>query len=268
MIVAVYFSPTGSTKTVVQHVAARLSERLATCFRLQPYTLPSDREAWQPFEPDDIALWASPVYAGRVPNKTLDFVRQHLHGKGNKGIAISVFGNRNYDNALAEMCQIMTEGGIIPTAAAAIVARHAFAPDTIAQGRPTEQDYAEIDTWIDAIELSGTVSVPGSTENGYYQPLKADSTPANFLKAKPQVNEYRCMVCGKCKRACPMGSIEITYKGPEFHGICIKCQSCIRRCPEQALTITDEDFLSHVEMLKNSYSRPAQNHFFLSKEDK
>lgn len=265
MIVAIYFSPTGSTKAIVEHVAEHLARRFSTTFRLQPYTLPTQRDQWQPIAPDDIVLWATPVYAGRIPNKTLDFVSQHIQAQGNKGIAIAVFGNRSYDNALAEMCQLMQQGGITPVAAAAVVSRHAFAPKEIGQCRPNVQDYSEIDTWADTIDLQRTqsVEVPGDPTQGYYQPLKADLTPALFLKAKPQVNDDRCMRCGRCQQFCPMGSISITSQGPQINGICIKCQSCIRRCPEDALSFADPDFLSHVAMLKEHHSAPAANEFFL-----
>lgn len=263
MIIGIYFSPTGGTRAIADHACHTLSQHLGTPYRLQSYTLPAERENRQPIATNDIVVWASPVYAGRVPNKTLDFIGQLMRGSGNKGIAIAVFGNRNYDNALAEMCQLMAEAYITPVAAAAMVSRHAFAPTEIATGRPNEHDYAEMDAWLTHIDWEKTAQVPGSTANGYYQPLKADGTPANFLKAKPVLNESRCMLCAKCKRACPMGSIEITYKGPEFHGLCIKCQACIVRCPEQALSFADEDLASHVEMLRKNYATPSkENKFF------
>ena len=91
----------------------------------------------------------------------------------------------------------------------------------------------------------------------YYTPLKVDGTPARFLKAKPQTDQDKCTHCGLCVRACPMGSIDESTM--EAAGVCIKCQACVRRCPQGAKYFTDGDFLSHVAMLEQNYSKRAEN---------
>lgn len=263
MVVGIYFSPTGGTRRIAAYVSRMLAHRLDTDYRLQSYTLPAERTNWQPIDSQDIIVWASPVYAGKTPNKMLDFATQALQGHGNKGIAIAVFGNRDYDNALAEMTAIMCQGGITPIAAAAIVDRHVFAANDIASDRPNDNDFNQINNWIESIDLNTeqVVSVPGSADAPYYRPLKNDRTPANFLKAKPQLNVSRCHSCGQCQHVCPMGSI--TFHGtPDFGGICIKCQACIQTCTSQALSFNDPDFISHVDMLCEHHSHPAANSFF------
>ena len=44
-------------------------------------------------------------------------------------------------------------------------------------------------------------------------------------------------------------------------GICIKCQACIRRCPQDAKYFDDKDFLSHVDMVRDNFTRRATNKF-------
>lgn len=264
MVIGIYFSPTGGTRAIADHAVQRMAQRLGTTYRLQSYTLTSEREAWQPIAPGDFVIWASPVYAGKTPNKMLDFVRQAIQGHGNKGAAIAVFGNRNYDNALAEMTAIMARGRITPIAAAAVVSRHPFDPQQIGHGRPSPDDYRQIDNWIDTIDLSKStpVPVPGDAAQGYYQPLRADGSAANFLKAKPQIDIEKCSRCGICATVCPMGSIAMTDGTPSIQGLCIKCHACIRHCPTLAAAFSDADFLSHVQMLRRHTQRPAQNAFF------
>lgn len=87
--------------------------------------------------------------------------------------------------------------------------------------------------------------------------LKADGTPAKFLKAKPLTDWDRCTRCGLCASVCPMGSIEA--ETAEAVGVCIKCQACVRRCPAQAKHFEDADFLSHVAMLEQNYTRRGEN---------
>ena len=46
-------------------------------------------------------------------------------------------------------------------------------------------------------------------------------------------------------------------------GVCIKCQSCVRKCPHGAKYFTDEAFLSHIAMLEQNFTRPAENAVFV-----
>ena len=94
----------------------------------------------------------------------------------------------------------------------------------------------------------------------YYVPLKVDGSPAKFLKAKPKTDASKCDQCGICYRVCPMSSIsEDDYS--DVVGICIKCQACIRKCPQGAKYFDDEDFLSHVAMVRENFTRRATNKF-------
>ncbi|MBR6014779.1 MAG: hypothetical protein IK059_01725, partial [Firmicutes bacterium] len=131
---AVWFSPTGSTKLITEYVAKSLAELLGVPMRSSSYTLPKDRDvaigcsrsegntedivmgnkltdgddlsapfgkenAHRPlFLPGELVVWGTPTYAGRIPNKTLDFVSTALTNSdfaGNVMIPIAVYGNRS-----------------------------------------------------------------------------------------------------------------------------------------------------------------------------
>ena len=273
-----YFSPTGGTRQVAQHLAERLGALLHAEVEYHSYTLPREREALPVFDADDIVLWATPVYAGRIPNKTLDYVRaaithsshQALKPSGIKSIALVTFGNRAYDNALAELVGLMEEGGMKPVGAAAMVTRHSFS-DTLGAGRPNEEDLAALDRFAEQLAAklsifnsqSSILKVPGEAHpEKYYTPLKTNNAPAGFLKAKPSCNPDRCTRCGKCLEVCPMGSIEANDGIPAFDGICIKCQACRRICPTGAIAFTDHEYLSHVAMIERTFAAPKKPEFF------
>lgn len=275
-----YFSPTGGTRQVAQHLAERLGALLHAEVEYHSYTLPREREALPVFDADDIVLWATPVYAGRIPNKTLDYVRsaithsshQALKPSGIKSIALVTFGNRAYDNALAELVGLMEEGGMKPVGAAAMVTRHSFS-DTLGAGRPNEEDLAALDRFAEQLAAklsifnsqSSILKVPGEAHpEKYYTPLKTNNAPAGFLKAKPSCNPDRCTRCGKCLDVCPMGSIESNDGIPAFDGICIKCQACRRCCPTGAIAFTDPEYLSHVAMIERTFAAPKKPEFFCS----
>lgn len=266
-----YFSPTGGTLKVLRSFAEPLAMLLHADVEYHPYTLPQEREALPVFDKDDIVVWATPVYAGRVPNKTIDFVRQALHGVGNPSVAIATFGNRAYDNTLAELVGAMRDGGMRPVGAAAVVTRHVFS-DTLGAGRPNACDLECLDDF--AVQMAGSILaaqrgpvpeliVPGEAHpEKYYTPLKTNNAPAGFLKAKPSCDIHRCTRCGRCKDVCPMGSIGDRDGVPSFDGTCIKCQACRLECPAGAIAFTDPEYLSHVEMIERTFAEPKRSKFF------
>ena len=266
-----YFSPTGGTLQVAHRLAERVGEALHASVEYHSYTLPQERGKLPLVEAADIVLWATPVYAGRIPNKTLDFVRNAIKGRGNPSVALVTFGNRAYDNALAELVGLMHEGGCHPLGAAAVVSRHAFS-DTLGADRPNEEDFSALDRFADQLaekiskfEIQNSqLLVPGESHpEKYYTPLKTNSAPAGFLKAKPSCDSDRCTHCGKCMEVCPMGSIAVSDSIPTFDGICIKCQACRRICPTGAIVFTDPEYLSHVAMIEQTFAEPKQSEFFI-----
>ena len=146
--------------------------------------------------------------------------------------------------------------------AAALVCRHAFS-QVVGAGRPDETDQAQIADFAAraAAKLSGNALPPLELDRSeigpYYTPLKEDGTPAKFLKARPLTDWSKCSHCGVCARSCPMGSID--RETMEAIGLCVKCQACVRKCTRRAKFFEDADFLSHVAMLEQNYTRRAEN---------
>ncbi len=280
---AVFFSPTGTTKEITTFIAGKLAAGLNVPLLQSSYTLPKERELFiseAHFMPGELVVWGTPTYAGRIPNKTLDFVTSILTGdpagqnSGNLMIPVAVYGNRSFDNCLAELAGLMQKGGSIPFAGIAAPSRHTFS-SVLGAGRPDSADYQKLEAYCDRIlarlrNIGPSANIPefpGEAEpEKYYTPRRADGEPAKFLKAKPQVRTDKCNGCGTCEGVCPMGSISMGGEGlaeaqpqpqsqPQFEGVCIKCQACIRSCPEGALYFDDPDFLSHVEMLEQNFTK-------------
>ncbi len=263
---AVYFSPTGGTKTAATLLAGMLGERLGLPVEEIDFTSPAARESTYHFGVSDLVVAASPVYAGRMPNKIMPDWKRCFCADGAIAVPVVVFGNRSYGGALTELRVILQEAGFRVIAGAALVSRHAFT-DALASGRPDDADREEICAFADGVALKvrklqegdETVQLPALSEEDippYYTPLKEDGTPAKFLKAKPETDADKCDLCGICMEVCPVGSINDKMQA---EGVCIKCQACVRKCPEHAKYFTDGDFLSHVRMLEKNYTARAQN---------
>ena len=260
-IYAVYFSPTGGTQKIAESLSNDLSQLLHIPFQKIDFTILTNRQTRYDFDSDSLVILAIPVYAGRIPNKLLPDLERCLNGSGKTAIIpISVYGNRNYDEALREMLILTEKNGFIPIGAATMISQHAFS-SLIAKDRPDFSDFQALTDFSNKIagkilnnqELTGITYDRDTPIGPYYTPLKSDHTPARFLKAKPVTDMDKCNNCGICVRKCPMGSISADHVADVF-GICIKCQACVKFCPAHAKYFTDADFLSHVEMLEHTYT--------------
>lgn len=269
-IFAVYFSPTGGTQKIAEALSDNLSQLLHIPFQKIDFTILANRQLRYDFDANSLVILAVPVYAGRIPNKLLPDLERCLNGSGKTAIIpISVYGNRNYDEALREMLILVEKHGFIPIGAAAMISRHAFSTH-IAKNRPDSLDFEAMTDFsnkmavkiLNNCELTAITYDRDTPIGPYYTPLKADHTSARFLKAKPITDKDKCNNCGICVRKCPMGSISADDVA-DISGICIKCQACVKFCPTQAKYFTDTDFLSHVEMLENTYTDRKEAKFLV-----
>lgn len=92
---AVYFSGTGTTEKVVTRMAKIAAEDLGAEYKTFCFNLPKDREGELSFGPGDLVIFGTPVYAGRVPNLLLPYIRDKVKGNGALAVPVSLFGNRN-----------------------------------------------------------------------------------------------------------------------------------------------------------------------------
>ena len=264
-----YFSATGNTDKTANTIADALARRLEVPAERVSFTRPGEREKEYSFTEGDLVVVASPTYAGKLPNKILPDFQGNLHGCGALAVAVVTFGNRSYDNALAELCAVLEGDGFHTVAGAAFACRHAFT-DALADGRPDWDDKRAMETFAGQIadkvksltELPAPVAVPGDAAAPYYVPKGTDGQPAKFLKAKPQTDLGKCTDCGACARFCPMGAIDPEHPAL-VPGTCIKCHACVRKCTKHAKYFDDPAFLSHVAMLEQNFTEPKENAFFL-----
>ena len=268
---AVYFSGTGTTERTVTHIAGELARLLAAPCRSLDFTRPQARQQELNFCQSDLVVLGTPVYAGRVPNVLLPFLREKVRGGGALAVPVVLFGNRNFDDGLIELRNILTEDGFMPVAGGAFVGEHAFSR-TLGAGRPNGDDLAEMDAFARraAEKVTALTAVPaepvavwGETPiRPYYTPRDRHGNPINILKVKPKTDMDRCGGCGLCAARCPMGSIDPADVS-QVTGICIKCCACVKGCPAEAKYFDDAGYLYHKSELEEVYARPAANEVFL-----
>lgn len=248
---ALFFSPTGTTERVVTAAAETAAEALHIPVVRCDITPLSMRKAGKQFGAGDLVIAGTPVYAGRVPNVLLNDLKL-LAGNGALAVPVVCYGNRNFDDALVELRDILEDGGFHTVAAGAFIGEHSFS-NVLAKGRPDADDLCkardfgnEIGRRVEALECPfAPVAVPGTPKpyRGYYKPRDRQGNFIDIRKVKPLTGES-CDDCGLCAAVCPMGSID-SEDVRQVKGICIKCGACIKKCPKQAKYYDDAGYLYH-----------------------
>lgn len=270
-VCAAFFSATGTTKTMVTTIANELASKLGVSCEQFDFTLPSARLKVKSFTPDTLVVLGTPVYAGRVPNVLLKYLVT-VQGNGAIAVPVVLYGNRNYDDALIELRDILETDGFHTVAAGAFIGEHSFSK-ILAKDRPDAADLSIATNFADkvaeklnaAAEPSAipTIAVEGTPNpyRGYYQPRDRKGTPVDIRKVKPLTNDS-CINCKLCASVCPMGSIN-PENVREFIGICIKCGACIKKCPVHAKYYDDAGYLYHQNELEEGFARRAEPQMFL-----
>lgn len=250
---AVYFSATDTTKKTVLTIADEAARLLGAEREDYDFTLPGMRENGFAAGKDDLVIFGTPVYAGRVPNVLLKYLAT-IQGNGALAVPVVLFGNRNFDDGLIELRDILENTGFHTVAAAAFVGEHSFSK-TLAAGRPDADDMKEALAFAGKVaekvkglpegEVPAPVEVEGVPHpyRGYYQPRDRKGVSIDIRKVKSLVSDA-CDDCKICADVCPMGSIS-HENVREYTGICIKCGACIKKCPKQARYYEDEGYLYH-----------------------
>ncbi|MBR0596918.1 EFR1 family ferrodoxin [Sinanaerobacter chloroacetimidivorans] len=265
---AVYFSPTETTKKIVEGIAQKIVRILSeNTYYINDFTLKNARDEALSFHEKDLVIVGVPVYAGRVPNVLLNYLNS-MRGNGAMAVCVVVYGNRNYDDALIELRDIIKEDGFQVIAAGAFVGEHSFSK-ILAMGRPDEKDMAVVDRFADQIckklaegSVHDTITVQGNEPyRKYYMPRDKAGNPVDIRKVTPRTN-INCKNCRICANICPMGSID-PVQPSKLNGICIKCGACIKKCPFGAKYYDDPDYLRHQYELEEEFSDRREPELFI-----
>ena len=240
------FSPTGGTSKIAAAIAgARMGTRIDLCSPVEPQEMPAGAPL----------LAVVPVYGGRIPAIAAQRLLA-LQGSGNPAIAVVVYGNRAYEDALLELKNVLTEAGHQVIAAAAFIAEHSIIR-SIAADRPHADDLARAVEFGAAVEarLNGelsTVDVPGHAE---YRPLPQ-------MPATPLVTDA-CGGCGMCARKCPVGAIPLSDPRSTDAARCILCMRCVAICPRKARILPPPMEQAFTAKLTAIASEPKQPELFI-----
>lgn len=264
-VTALYFSPTHTTKKIVEQIASSLAAMLRIECDSMDITTPCSRKRQIIFDSNNIVIFGSPVYIGRLPNLISPYFKTFA-GNGAAAVAVVVYGNRAYDDALAEARDILVSDGFNCVAAAAFVGEHSFSR-ILGGGRPDGSDLETAVRYAGRIyeKLAGGKAgegfdVPGNPEalRGFYHATDKNGSSVDIRKVKPQTDRSLCNNCGFCASICPMGSIN-PADCSQVTGICIKCCACVKRCPSGAKYFDNPEYLGHKSLLEEKFASVRKN---------
>ncbi len=255
----IYFSPTGTTKKILETIAEGINIE-----RIEHLDLSRDINglyASNDFT-DTLAIIGVPVYSGRIPIDSEQHLRK-LQVHKVPAIIVVLYGNRAYDDALLELRNLSIDLGFEPFAAAAFIGEHSFSSEQfpIAKGRPDIDDLQEAKEFGARIrelirnkhDLNKRVQVPGN------YPYK-ERIPGSDLV--PQTIDSKCTKCGVCVSVCPTSAIRLDNIINTDNDRCILCQACVKNCPTNARINDTELFFQIGEKLSGLCSTRKEAEFF------
>lgn len=251
----IVFSPTRTSLHIAQAIAAGIGNTFEAACEISDLTYADARDCIA--TPETVAVVAVPVYGGHLPRIAAERL-QGIEGAGTPAVAVAVYGNRDYGNAVRELAKLLSECGFVTVAVAAFVGEHSYstASAPIAAGRPDGRDleYAERFGARVAEKLKAGVGpepVDPSRLPRVYNPPAAILSLAGFVAgsrlrrrlgiystspAGPVTDPELCTGCGACVGRCPAGAVAAGDEIRTDYSRCIGCCACVKNCPSGART--------------------------------
>lgn len=261
-IKVVYFSPTGTTKAVVQGIGRGINHENMEFLNI---TTPEARKKPLQTSKDELLVIGVPVYMGRIPALIIEWLNA-IQAHNTPTVCVVVYGNRVYEDALLELKNIILKCGGIPIAGGAYIGEHSFSnrETPTAAGRPDSDDIQHAEEFGRNIrEKLQSVSSPSELSAvpipGVF-PYRGDSTlwKVDFIA----VND-RCIHCGVCAEECPVGAINQQNSSVINQETCITCCACIKNCPKHARTMKPGLVQEASKRLFTLYHEPKKPEYFL-----
>jgi len=229
----IYFSPTKTTKKIVEQIAAGIN-----ILDIEHYDLTLMEPGLDRQFVDCLAIIGTPVYAGRVPEVFLNRIEK-ISAVGIPAVLVALYGNRAFEDALVELRDVVVSRGFVVIAAGAFIGEHSYSTNQqpIAANRPDAADLQKAKEFGVNIakELQEKIGKPGAEIPGNV-PYR-DRVPLGGIA--PETNSDLCTLCGTCAKVCPTFVIKMDGEVTTDAENCIMCCACVKYCPESARELKD-----------------------------
>lgn len=205
--------------------------------------------------PEDLVIVAAPVYGGRLPSQVSSGFKK-MKGQHSKAIAMVVYGNRDYDDALLELSDILSDADFEVIGAGAFIGRHAIFPK-VASSRPDNKDLRDLNDFAGECRRVIEIGKKGELNIKGNRPYKKAAGVPLHPSGDPEV----CNCCGKCVEKCPVKAIKVEEPYKTDRGICISCGRCIYVCPKQTRKYSGFTYKLIGSVFTAAFSKRKENEF-------
>lgn len=245
--IEIIFSPTGGTEKVTHIISGQWNENTVT-IDLSDAKIDFSKCV---IDKEDQVLIAMPSFGGRAPAVAIERLSR-ISGNSAKCTLVCVYGNRAYEDTLAEMEDAAKRCGFQVVAAVTAVAEHSILPQ-YATDRPDAADKKQLEQFADQIagKVEGAVSIPGN------RPYKKSGGAG--LVPKPTKG---CVKCGLCAEKCPVQAIDpVSFAANPK--LCIGCMRCVKQCPSSARKVNGLMVSIAAMAIKKACSVKKENQLYL-----
>lgn len=250
----VYFSATGNTRNAIRRVGHGLN------FPSKEYDITQKSvDSIVELSSTELLVVGVPSFAGRVPYACISCLC-NFKGNNTPAIILCTYGNRDYDDTLLELKDLLTANGFHVVAAAACVAQHSIFPE-LGEDRPGVNDRSELANFVTrSANLLRDIDELGAVRDIYVKGNRP-YRDGGVVPMIPSANE-QCNSCGTCAHLCPVGAILFENPQSTDETKCISCARCVASCPKCARSFSGEQYEVLREKLIKLHIAPKKNIFY------
>lgn len=250
-VTVAYFSPTEGTRRAAELLAKGLTQN-PTYLDL---TRRKFRKQIRNFQEQELLVAAAPVYGGQLP-RVEEGLFTNLRGNRTPCVLMAAYGNRHYDDTLAQMKEILSNQGFLCIGAIAPVIPHIYS-EKLGVGRPDETD-GEIFRKFSVLIKKRIQEAEQEGFTEIFLPGNPKPEPKIMKPVKKQFIKEKCTNCQACVQKCPVNAIsrETLEIAPEK---CISCMRCVKICKTGARAF-DASLVR--QYLESNYSVPREIEYF------
>jgi ferredoxin len=261
----IYFSPTQTTKKVLEGIARGLGTDMVEHLDMTP---PDAQTRIIEELHDEFALIGAPVYGGRIPIQATRRLKR-LKGDDTPAAIVVVYGNRAYEDALLELRDVVRGLGFNALAGAAFIGEHSFSTQEtpLAAARPDANDLAKAEAFgillherlanVPPVSRQVCLEVPGS------YPHRERGKPSGIT---PITDPALCGWCETCVSVCPTAAVAARESIETDPSACILCCACVKHCPTGARVMADERIKHTAQWLYEYHGARKEPEIFVCPE--
>ena len=244
-LVSIFFSPTGTTKKIIDTIISSFDIANHQQIDLTPPTNSCNKT----LDPNQLTIIGMPIYRGCLPEEGIKRLK-NIKGNNTPAITFVTYGNCNIGTALVELQEIAKKQGFSPIAGGTFIGEHSFSSEKfpIAANRP---DHSDLEFTTQKTQALAKQLATIKEFSFHVKESALEITRKETLRIPPHFDSALCTHCGQCQQICPTASIINQISSPET---CITCMSCVKQCSSKARSIQNPKLLEMIKTLHDNYS--------------